>query len=290
MPKIINGKELADKLMLDLKEKASNAKIKPGIAVILVGENPASMTYVRNKMRRVSDLGFNGSLIKIPIENDSPIPEYIPSTESKILTQINRLNQNPDCHGILVQLPLPDNVSEEKILEAISPNKDVDGFHPYNMGKLWSGKPNLVPSTPAGIMKMLEAYNVSISGKHAVIMGRSNIVGKPMAQMLLDKDATVTIVHSKTQNIKEITRTADILIVAIGKGHFVDKSFIKKHAVVIDVGINRNENGKLIGDVNFDDVYDDVSLITPVPGGVGPMTIAMLMDQTYNISLKDGQQ
>lgn len=290
MPKTINGKELADKLMLDLKKKASNAKIKPGIAVILVGENPASITYVRNKMQRVSDLGFNGSLIKIPIEDDSPMAEYMPSTESKILEEINRLNQNPACHGILVQLPLPDDVSEEKILEAINPNKDIDGFHPYNMGKLWSGKPNLVPSTPAGIMKILETYDVPISGKHAVIMGRSNIVGKPMAQMLLNKDATVTIVHSKTQNIKEITRKADILIVAIGKGHFVDKSFIKKDAVVIDVGMNRNKNGKLIGDVNFDDVYNDVSLITPVPGGVGPMTIAMLMNQTYNISLNDGQQ
>lgn len=290
MTKIINGKKLADKLMLDLKEKASKAKIKPGIAVILVGENPASVTYVRNKMRRVSDLGFNGSLIKIPIENDGPIAEHMPSTESKILEEINRLNQNPSCHGILVQLPLPDYVSEEKILEAINPNKDVDGFHPYNMGKLWSGKPNLVPSTPAGIMKMLESYNVSISGKHAVIMGRSNIVGKPMAQMLLDKNATVTIVHSKSPNIKEITKTADILIVAIGKDHFVDKSFIKKGAVVIDVGMNQNKDGKLIGDVNFDNIYDDVSLITPVPGGVGPMTIAMLMNQTYNISLTNEQQ
>ncbi len=290
MTKIINGKKLADKLMLDLKEKASKSKIKPGIAVILVGNNPASVTYVRNKMRRVSDLGFNGSLIKIPIKNDGPIAEHMASTESKILEEINRLNQNPACHGIIVQLPLPDDISEEKILEAISPNKDVDGFHPYNMGKLWSGKPNLVPSTPAGIMKMLESYNVSISGKHAVIMGRSNIVGKPMAQMLLDKDATVTIVHSKTENIKEITRTADILIVAIGKGQFVDKSFIKKDAVIIDVGMNKNKNGKLIGDVDFDDVYNHVSLITPVPGGVGPMAISMLMTQTYNISLKNEQQ
>lgn len=194
---------------------------------------------------------------------------------------IAQLNQDDKWHGILVQLPLPTHISEEKILLAIDPDKDVDGFHPTNTGRLWSGNPVMIPSTPAGIMVMLETYGVDLSGKNALVIGRSNIVGKPMAQMLLDRHATVTIAHSRTKNLPTIAKQADILVVAIGRGNFVTADFVKPGAVVIDVGMNRDENGKLIGDVKFDEVEPIASLITPVPGGVGPMTITMLMEQTY---------
>mgnify|MGYP003612646995 FL=1 len=271
---LIDGKALADKMAIELKAKVDDlrsAGVTPGLVVILVGENPASQVYVRNKERRATAAGFNSEVIRLSED----------TTETALLELIAQLNQDDNWHGILVQLPLPAHISEEKILLAIDPDKDVDGFHPTNMGRLWSGNPVMIPSTPAGIMVMLEAYGVEVAGKNALVIGRSNIVGKPMAQMLLDQHATVTIAHSRTQNLPELAKQADILVVAIGRGNFVTADFVKPGAVVIDVGMNRDDNGKLIGDVKFDEVEPIASLITPVPGGVGPMTITMLMEQTY---------
>ncbi|GFH39726.1 bifunctional methylenetetrahydrofolate dehydrogenase/methenyltetrahydrofolate cyclohydrolase [Pseudolactococcus insecticola] len=271
---LIDGKALADKMAVALKTKVDALKtagVTPGLVVVLVGENPASQVYVRNKERRATAAGFNSEVIRLAED----------TSEADLLSLIDKLNADEKWHGILVQLPLPAHISEEKVLLEISPDKDVDGFHPINMGRLWSGNPLMIPSTPAGIMVMLEEYGVDVSGKTAVVIGRSNIVGKPMAQMLLDKNATVTIAHSKTKNLPELAKTADILVVAIGRGNFVTADFVKPGAVVIDVGMNRDDNGKLIGDVKFDEVAPIASLITPVPGGVGPMTITMLMEQTY---------
>lgn len=271
---LIDGKALADKMAIELKAKVDDlrsAGVTPGLVVILVGENPASQVYVRNKERRATAAGFNSEVIRLSED----------TTETALLELIAQLNQDDNWHGILVQLPLPAHISEEKILLAIDPDKDVDGFHPTNMGRLWSGNPVMIPSTPAGIMVMLETSGVEVAGKNALVIGRSNIVGKPMAQMLLDQHATVTIAHSRTQNLPELAKQADILVVAIGRGNFVTADFVKPGAVVIDVGMNRDDNGKLIGDVKFDEVEPIASLITPVPGGVGPMTITMLMEQTY---------
>lgn len=249
-----------------LKEKG----ITPGLVVLLVGENPASQTYVKNKEKRAVALGFN-SLVK-------RLPESI--SEKELVNEIEFYNQNPDFHGILVQLPLPNHIDAETILNTIDPSKDVDGFHPVNMGKLLIGQPDMIPCTPYGIMKLLARYKIDIAGKNAVIIGRSNIVGKPMAQLLLMEHATVTIAHSKTANLAELAKTADILVVAIGRGHFVTKEFIKPGAVVIDVGMNRDQNGKLIGDVASAEVAEVAGYLTPVPKGVGPMTITMLLYQT----------
>ena len=271
---LIDGKALADKMAVELKAKVDDLKsagVTPGLVVILVGENPASQVYVRNKERRATAAGFNSEVIRLSKD----------TTETALLELIAQLNQDDKWHGILVQLPLPAHISEEKILLAIDPDKDVDGFHPTNMGRLWSGNPVMIPSTPAGIMVMLETYGVEVAGKNALVIGRSNIVGKPMEQMLLDQHATVTIAHSRTQNLPELAKQADILVVAIGRGNFVTAEFVKPGAVVIDVGMNRDDNGKLIGDVKFDEVEPIASLMTPVPGGVGPMTITMLMEQTY---------
>ena len=271
---LIDGKALADKMAVELKAKVDDLKsagVTPGLVVILVGENPASQVYVRNKERRATAAGFNSEVIRLSED----------TTETALLELIAQLNQDNKWHGILVQLPLPAHISEEKILLAIDPDKDVNGFHPTNMGRLWSGNPVMIPSTPAGIMVMLETYGVEVAGKNALVIGRSNIVGKPMAQMLLDQHATVTIAHSRTQNLPELAKQADILVVAIGRGNFVTAEFVKPGAVVIDVGMNRDDNGKLIGDVKFDEVEPIASLMTPVPGGVGPMTITMLMEQTY---------
>lgn len=271
---LIDGKALADKMAVELKAKVDDLKsagVTPGLVVILVGENPASQVYVRNKERRATAAGFNSEVIRLSED----------TTETALLELIAQLNQDDKWHGILVQLPLPAHISEEKILLAIDPDKDVDGFHPTNMGRLWSGNPVMIPSTPAGIMVMLETYGVEVAGKNALVIGRSNIVGKPMAQMLLDQHATVTIAHSRTQNLPELAKQADILVVAIGRGNFVTAEFVKPGAVVIDVGMNRDDNGKLIGDVKFDEVEPIASLMTPAPGGVGPMTITMLMEQTY---------
>ncbi|HEL9645582.1 bifunctional methylenetetrahydrofolate dehydrogenase/methenyltetrahydrofolate cyclohydrolase [Streptococcus suis] len=281
--KVIDGKALAGKMQAALAEKTATLKeekgLVPGLVVILVGEDPASQVYVRNKERSALAAGFKSEVIRLP--------ETI--SEGELLDIIARYNQDKDWHGILVQLPLPAHINEEKVLLAIDPDKDVDGFHPTNMGKFWSGHPVMIPSTPAGIMEMFKEYEVELEGKSALVIGRSNIVGKPMAQLLLDANATVTIAHSRTKNLPELARQADILVVAIGRGHFVTKDFIKPGAVVIDVGMNRDENGKLIGDVAFDEVAEVASLLTPVPGGVGPMTITMLMEQTYEACLRSGK-
>ncbi|MEQ7105345.1 bifunctional methylenetetrahydrofolate dehydrogenase/methenyltetrahydrofolate cyclohydrolase [Enterococcus gallinarum] len=270
---LINGKELAEKMQADLTAETALLKeqgIVPGLVVLLVGEDKASQTYVRNKELAAARIG-----IRSKVEH---YPESI--TEEELLSEIDKYNQDPDFHGILVQLPLPKQIDEEKVLLAIRPEKDVDGFHPINLGKLFAGVPDRIPCTPYGIMKMFEAYDIPLEGKNALVIGRSNIVGKPMAHLLLGKNATVTIAHSKTQNLPALARQADILVVAIGRGHFVTKEFVKEGAVVIDVGMNRDEAGKLIGDVKFAEVEPIASYITPAPRGVGPMTITMLMAQT----------
>ncbi|MGT2764743.1 bifunctional methylenetetrahydrofolate dehydrogenase/methenyltetrahydrofolate cyclohydrolase [Streptococcus intermedius] len=275
MTKIIDGKALAEKLQIQLAEKVRKLKDEtgtvPGLVVILVGNNPASQIYVRNKERSALAVGLHSEVVRLPET----------TSQEELLALIERYNQDSAWHGILVQLPLPKHIDEEAVLLAIDPDKDVDGFHPMNMGRLWSGHPVMIPSTPAGIMEMFHEYGVDLEGKRAVVIGRSNIVGKPMAQLLLAKNATVTLTHSRTHHLPEITKKADILVVAIGRGHFVTKDFVKEGAVVIDVGMNRDQNGKLIGDVKFDEVSEIASLITPVPKGVGPMTITMLMEQTY---------
>ncbi|MBU5999537.1 bifunctional methylenetetrahydrofolate dehydrogenase/methenyltetrahydrofolate cyclohydrolase [Lactococcus lactis] len=270
---LIDGKALAAKMQAELKvkvDKLKEADNVPGLAVILVGEDPASQIYVRNKARQATAIGLNSSVVRLP--------ETV--SEQELLDLIEQYNQLEQWHGILVQLPLPEHISEEKVLLAIDPEKDVDGFHPMNMGRLWSGNPLMIPSTPAGIMEMFREYDVELSGKRAVVIGRSNIVGKPMAQLLMMADATVTIAHSKTENLRELTKEADVLVVAIGRDRMIKAEDVKEGAVVIDVGMNRDEDGKLHGDVDFDEVKDVASVITPVPGGVGPMTITMLMEQT----------
>ncbi|CYW08477.1 bifunctional methylenetetrahydrofolate dehydrogenase/methenyltetrahydrofolate cyclohydrolase [Streptococcus suis] len=280
---VIDGKALGVKLQAALAEKTARLKeekgLVPGLVVILVGENPASQVYVRNKERSALAAGFKSEVVRVP--------DTI--SESDLLDLIERYNQDDEWHGILVQLPLPAHISEEKVLLAIDPDKDVDGFHPTNMGKFWSGHPVMIPSTPAGIMEMFKEYQIELEGKSALVIGRSNIVGKPMAQLLLDANATVTIAHSRTKNLPDLARQADILVVAIGRGHFVTKEFVKAGAVVIDVGMNRDENGKLIGDVKYDEVSEVASYITPVPGGVGPMTITMLMEQTYEACVRSAK-
>ncbi|HDT7979122.1 TPA: bifunctional methylenetetrahydrofolate dehydrogenase/methenyltetrahydrofolate cyclohydrolase [Enterococcus faecalis] len=279
MSTVINGRELADQMKAEIQkdvEKMTQQGIQPGLVVLLVGENPASQTYVRNKERAAAKIGILSKVEKLP--------ETI--SEEELLAEIDKYNQDSRFHGILVQLPLPNHIDEEKILLAIDPKKDVDGFHPMNLGRLFVGKPEMIPCTPYGIMKMFEAYDIDLTGKRAVVIGRSNIVGKPMAQLLLMKNATVTIAHSKTEHLAEVAKEADILVVAIGRGHFVTKEFVKPGAVVIDVGMNRNQEGKLIGDVAFDEVSEIASYITPVPKGVGPMTITMLMYQTVEAAKK----
>ncbi|HFI0172005.1 TPA: bifunctional methylenetetrahydrofolate dehydrogenase/methenyltetrahydrofolate cyclohydrolase [Streptococcus suis] len=280
---VIEGKALAVKMQTALAEKTAQLKAEkglvPGLVVILVGEDPASQVYVRNKERSALAAGFKSEVVRVP--------DTI--SEAELLELIEGYNQDDAWHGILVQLPLPAHISEEKVLLAIDPNKDVDGFHPTNMGKFWSGHPVMIPSTPAGIMEMFKEYQIELEGKSALVIGRSNIVGKPMAQLLLDANATVTIAHSRTKNLAELARQADIIVVAIGRGHFVTKEFVKPGAVVIDVGMNRDENGKLIGDVKYNEVAELASYITPVPGGVGPMTITMLMEQTYEACVRSGK-
>ncbi|HEO8256145.1 TPA: bifunctional methylenetetrahydrofolate dehydrogenase/methenyltetrahydrofolate cyclohydrolase [Streptococcus agalactiae] len=280
MTELIDGKALSQKMQAELGRKVERLKeqhgIIPGLAVILVGDNPASQVYVRNKERSALEAGFKSETLRLS--------ESI--SQEELIDIIHQYNEDKSIHGILVQLPLPQHINDKKIILAIDPKKDVDGFHPMNTGHLWLGRPMMVPCTPAGIMEMFREYHVDLEGKHAVIIGRSNIVGKPMAQLLLDKNATVTLTHSRTRNLSEVTKEADILIVAIGQGHFVTKDFVKEGAVVIDVGMNRDENGKLIGDVVFEQVAEVASMITPVPGGVGPMTITMLLEQTYQAALR----
>lgn len=280
MTELIDGKALAQKMQQELAAKVNNLKQKkgivPGLAVILVGDDPASQVYVRNKERAALTVGFKSETVRLS--------EFI--CQEELIAVIERYNADNTIHGILVQLPLPNHINDKKIILAIDPKKDVDGFHPMNTGHLWSGRPLMVPCTPSGIMELLREYNVNLEGKHAVIIGRSNIVGKPMAQLLLDKNATVTLTHSRTRQLEEVCRCADVLIVAIGQGHFITKQYIKEGAIVIDVGMNRDDNGKLIGDVAFDEVAEVAAKITPVPGGVGPMTITMLLEQTYQSALR----
>jgi len=276
----IDGKALAAKLQGELAEKTARLKeetgVVPGLVVIIVGENPASQVYVRNKERSAIAAGFRSEVVRLP----KTIQQH------ELLELIEQYNQDPLWHGILVQLPLPKHIDDEAVLLAIDPAKDVDGFHPLNMGRLWAGNPVMVPSTPAGIMEMFKAYGIELEGKRAVVIGRSNIVGKPMAQLLLAKNATVTLTHSRTHHLAKIAKTADILVVAIGRAKFVTADFVKEGAVVIDVGMNRDEDGKLCGDVDFDAVSPIASHLTPVPGGVGPMTITMLMEQTYEAAVR----
>ncbi|WP_251869771.1 bifunctional methylenetetrahydrofolate dehydrogenase/methenyltetrahydrofolate cyclohydrolase [Enterococcus italicus] len=273
MTTIIDGKGLAERLQQELKETIANDSLEnpPGLVVILVGNNPASQVYVRNKELAAKRIGIHSKVDRLPAS----------VTEEALLARIDQYNRDAAFHGILVQLPLPIQIDEEKVLDAIDPKKDVDGFHPLNLGKLFLGKPEMIPCTPYGIMKMFDAYHIPLEGKKVVVVGRSNIVGKPMAQLLLARHATVTIAHSRTEDLAALTQTADILIVAIGRGNFITKEFVKPGAVVIDVGMNRDQDGKLVGDVAFDEVAPMTSFITPVPKGVGPMTITMLMIQTY---------
>lgn len=271
--KIIDGKACAEHCRNALKERVENLKsrkITPGLAVILVGNNPASQVYVKNKIIACEKLGIFSQKIALKEETN----------EAELLSHIHQLNQNPNIHGILVQLPLPQQISEEAILKAIAPQKDVDGFHAQNLGALVQNTKALVACTPKGIMRLLDEEKIEIEGKHAVIIGRSTIVGKPLALLLINRGATVTVCHSKTKNLAAHTQNADILIVAIGRANFVTQEMVKKGAVVIDVGINRLANGKLAGDVDFESVKNKAAAITPVPGGVGPMTIAMLMENT----------
>lgn len=274
MAQILDGKKLAATMQAKMQTEVAAIKEKdgtvPGLVVILVGEDPASQIYVRNKEVAASKMGIYSKVDRRP--------ETI--TEAELLALIEKYNQDEQFHGILVQLPLPAHIDEEKVILAIDPKKDVDGFHPLNIGRLFTGDPVMIPCTPYGIMKLLAAYDISVAGKNAVVIGRSNIVGKPMAHLLLQENATVTIAHSKTQNLPEIAQKADILVAAVGVGHLVDESYVKEGAVVIDVGMNRDANNKLIGDVDFEAVKPMADFITPVPGGVGPMTITMLLYQT----------
>ena len=270
---LIDGKKVSAEVRVFLAKEVKELKEKtgrvPGLATVLVGDDPASAVYVRNKNKICRELGFKSFEQKLSLD----------TSEAKLLELIKELNSNNDIHGILVQLPLPNQIDSEKILQAIDPNKDVDGFHPVNVGKLVVGNALLTPCTPTGIIKLLDHYEIEISGKHAVVLGRSNIVGKPVSMLLLQRNATITICHSRTKKLEEITRSADILVAAIGRANFVTENMVSKGTIVIDVGINRVD-GKLTGDINFETVSKKASYITPVPGGVGPMTIALLMENT----------
>lgn len=274
MAEIINGKEIAESILNNIKKEVENFDVKPTLAVIIVGCDPASKVYVKNKIKKSEFLGFN-SILK-------ELPEDIQKEE--LLDVIKNLNNDKNVNGILLQLPLPNGLDEKDFLDEISPIKDVDGFTTYNSGKLFKGeKPYSIACTPKGIIKLLETKNINLEGKVAVVVGRSNIVGKPVANLLLQKNATVIQAHSKTKNLPEILKLADIIISATGKEEFIKGDMVKKGAIIIDVGITRNKNGKLTGDVDFESVYNKVSYITPVPGGVGPMTIATLMENTLEL-------
>ena len=280
MATIIDGKAVSAHLRAELKEKVATfvaeSGITPGLAVVLVGEDPASAVYVRNKHRACEEVGMFSVVHKLPEE----------TSEEELLSLIEKLNADENIHGILVQLPLPKHISEERIVLAIAPQKDVDAFHPANVGKIMLGNYHFLPCTPAGVMALLQYYDISVEGKHCVVVGRSNIVGKPQALLLLEKNGTVTVCHSRTKNLAEITKQADILVAAVGRAKFITADMVKEGAVVIDVGINRMADGKLCGDVDFEAVSPKTAAITPVPGGVGPMTITMLLQNTLHAAEK----
>lgn len=280
MATLIDGKKISQQIKDEIKEKVAELKTQGReicLAVIQVGDNPASTVYVGNKKKACAYVGIRSLAYELPED----------TTEEELLTLVKELNEKKEVHGILVQLPLPKHIDEDKVIKTIAPQKDVDGFHPQSVGALSIGQPGFVSCTPAGIIQLLKRSQIDIDGKECVIIGRSNIVGKPMALLLLRENGTVTVCHSHTRNIKKITRRADILVVAIGKAKMVDSSYIKDGAVVIDVGMDRDENGKLCGDVDFEDVKEKAGAITPVPGGVGPMTIAMLMNNCLESALRE---
>lgn len=277
MTQILDGKKLRDKILEELKVKIDRFEIKPTLVVILVGDNPASKIYVNNKKKTAEKLGINSEIINYPSN----------VSEKEILDKIEELNNDENVTAILVQLPLPEHISKENIMNKISPSKDVDGFTPYNFGKLFSGEtPSVYPCTPKGILLLLDEYGIELDGQHVVVVGRSNIVGRPLAQMLLNRNATVTVCHSHTKNLAQITKTADILISAVGK-NIIEGEMLKSDCVVVDVGIFKDNDGKTRGDVDFGNASKVASYITPVPGGVGPMTIASLMLNTVELFEKE---
>ncbi len=278
--KIISGNKIAKQLRKDLKAEVEQLKeehgVTPGLTVVLVGEDPASKIYVRNKHRACERVGMVSNVVRLPED----------SSHEKVMETVQELNDNPDVHGILVQLPTPDQIDDEEIINTIDPAKDVDGFHPVNMGKLLAGQPELVPCTPTGVMYMLDTLDIDLSGKEAVIVGRSNIVGKPQALLLMYRHCTITICHSRTQDLAGHLSRADIIVAATGVPKMITAEMVKPGAVVMDVGINRLDDGTLVGDVDFEAVKEVASAITPVPGGVGPMTIAMLLQNTVRAARK----
>ncbi|KRN03853.1 bifunctional 5,10-methylenetetrahydrofolate dehydrogenase/5,10-methenyltetrahydrofolate cyclohydrolase [Holzapfeliella floricola] len=279
MFKLISGKAIAQKRQENLRLEVENLNangVTPSLRVVLVGNSGPSEIYVRNKARRAKELGLDFNLIRF----DETV------SEKELIEFIDSLNHDKTVDAILVQLPLPQHINEEKVVQTVSPNKDVDGFSPINFGYLWQNNPNIIPSTAGGIMTLLEESDITTTAKHVVIVGRSNIVGRPLGALMLNSDATVTMAHSKTKDLKSITKQADILISAVGKAHFITADMVKKGATVIDVGMNRDENDRLVGDVDFDDVSSVAGAMTPVPGGVGPMTILTLMEQTIEIAKK----
>ena len=277
---ILDGKQLSQELKDEMRQEvdalAQKYGRRPCLMVVIVGNNPASQSYVRGKIKATEYVGFDGSLVSLPED----------VTEDALIAEIERLNQDEQVDGILVQLPLPKHISEDRVIAAISPEKDVDGFHATNVARLWLNQPCIVPCTPKGVIVMLDRAGIEISGKNAVVVGRSNIVGKPVAKLLLDRNATVTIAHSRTKNLKEVCRQADILVAAVGRPLMLTADYIKPGAAVIDVGINRLEDGRLVGDVDFEGAKEIAGAITPVPGGVGPMTITMLMRNTIECFLR----
>lgn len=272
MSKIINGKTISTEIRNELKSEIKTLKTQPGLSVIIVGENPASKVYVRNKHKACAEVGIYSEIHSLPAK----------TTNEELLLLIKKLNTNDRIHGILVQLPLPDHLNQDLVLSNIDPKKDVDAFHAVNAGKIMIGKPDFMPCTPAGVMTLLKRSQIEIAGRECVVVGRSNIVGKPMALLLLAENGTVTICHSKTKNLAEVCRRADILVVAIGRPEFIKGDMVKTGATVIDVGMNRNTDGKLVGDVEYSSVSQVASYITPVPGGVGPMTITTLLCNTVH--------
>jgi len=270
MTNIINGKDISTAIRQEIRAEVEALPKRPGLAVVLVGNDPASQVYVRNKERACEEVGFYSEKYTLPED----------TTREQLLSLVDQLNESPAIHGILVQLPLPGHLDAEEVILRIDPRKDVDAFHPVNVGKIMIGNFDFLPCTPAGVMELLARSGIDPAGKECVVIGRSNIVGKPQAMLLLHKNATVTICHSRTKDLAEVCRRADILVSAVGRANFVTADMVKEGAVVIDVGMNRDENGKLVGDVAFAEVSEKTSYITPVPGGVGPMTITMLLKNT----------